>query len=133
MPIERRPASTTPATFPPKNGTSYKVRSGDTWGTIASANGLSALDLIKFNFGTTVPAEVNWCLRTWIGCRRTTFDKKNWIFSDDANPGLIFVPAKTGASPAPASPKPSAPAPAVPGVLAEETDVTAGPLRVNDA
>lgn len=131
MPIEKKPVS---ATFPPKTGISYKVRSGDTWGTIAVANGISVLDLIMFNFGFSPskkidPAEVNWCLRSWVGCKRTTFDKKNWIFSDDANPGLIFVPSKSTPPAKPLLPT----ATVVPALLAEEDDVTAGSLRVNDA
>jgi hypothetical protein len=137
MPIETKPTASVP--FPPKNGTAYKVRSGDTWGTIASANRIPPADLIKYNFGTVRPAEVNWCLRTLVGCKQATFDKKNYIFSDDARPGLIFLPAKgSGPAPAPAPASappttPRAPAPVTPAVLAEEEDVTAGDLRVNDA
>lgn len=72
---------------------------------------------------------MNWCLRSWVGCKRTTFDKKNWIFSDDANPGLIFVPQKSTSPSKPPLPTTTV----VPALLAEEDDVTAGSLRVNDA
>jgi len=140
MPIEHRPASL-PWPFPPKNGIPYRVHSGETWGTIAAANGISALDFIKFNFGALTSAEVNWCLRNLVGCKRTTFNGKNWIFSDNADPGLVYLPPKGSPVPAPppkppstSTPAPIAPNPGLPpGILAEEEDVTAGALSVNDA
>jgi len=132
MPIEKTPLKS-PA-FPPKNAAAHRVQSGETWGTIATARNVPVLDLIRFNFGTADPAEINFFLRTLVGCVRTTFDKKNWMFSDDATPGKIYYPAKAPAPPG-AMPEPplSGAAPLPAGVLASESDVTAGPLRVNDA
>jgi len=136
MPIERRPAS---VSFPPKGGTKHKVQSGQTWGTISAANGVPPADLIKFNFGTVNAPEVNWCLRTFVGCRHATFDKKNYIFSSDADPGFVYIPPKGAVPIGPPGQQPARGiksekmAAVTPAVVAQERDVTAGPLRVNDA
>lgn len=51
-------------------------------------------ELIYENFRTRNPSEVNWYLRNHVGCSRKTKDGLNWIFSNDANPGIIYVPER---------------------------------------
>ncbi len=92
MPIERTPRSPLPQNFHPNHGTAYHVQNGDNWSSIATRAGLNVAELIDFNFGTHEPAEVNWYLRRNVGCRRVTVDGKNYVFSSDANPGIVYLP-----------------------------------------
>ena len=66
--------------FVPEGYQYYDVKDGDTWITVATAHGIEPLDLILANFKTTVPREVNWYLREYVGCRTATRDNKNWTF-----------------------------------------------------
>jgi hypothetical protein len=94
MAIETAPRNPLPPNFHPENATSYRVRDGDTWNSVAQRAGVGAGELIYFNFHTHTPGEVNWYLRRVVGCRRTTADGNNYIFSSDATPGTIFVPRR---------------------------------------
>jgi hypothetical protein len=49
-------------------------------------------DLIRFNFKTNNPDEVNWYLRRNVGCNVPTPDGFNWTFSSSASPGIIYLP-----------------------------------------
>jgi len=93
MPLEKRPHNPI-APGPPVGGNQYRVKSGDDWFSVARANGLSAQDLIYFNFRTHDPQEVNFYLRTRVGCMKPTHDGHNWMFSSEANPGIIYLPPK---------------------------------------
>jgi hypothetical protein len=75
------------------------VHDGEDWGTIAAQYGMEAWKLIDLNFSTHDPSEVNYYLRTSVGCNRATRDNKNWIFSDSAIPGYIYVPARAPTPP----------------------------------
>lgn len=91
MPIEKplsNPGYIRPA------GIEYKVKTNDTWESVANANGISATALVHFNCGTTNSAEVNWYLHHKVGCTKPTHDGKNWMFSSDASPGVIHIPPK---------------------------------------
>lgn len=48
--------------------------------TIAESKGLDPADLVRFNFGTTDPAQINWYLREYVGCFNTTRDGYNYTF-----------------------------------------------------
>jgi hypothetical protein len=37
---------------------------------------------------------VNWYLRRYVGCTKVTADQKNWIFSANADPGIIYTPMR---------------------------------------
>lgn len=63
---EKPPAKEAP--FPPAGGIGYKVKDGETWGSVANMFGLDVKKLIKFNFQTDDPGEVNWYLRVKVGC-----------------------------------------------------------------
>lgn len=113
---ERRPASPN-LNYKPPGGAPYKVQTGDDWWKLAkrpdvAALGVDAPGLCQFNFGTRVAAEVNWYLRNKVGCSRTTTDKKNYIFSSDASPGIIYLPQAP--VPVPVPPPPVQPSPTPP-------------------
>ena len=88
--------------YRPSDGAPYKVTSTDDWWKLAArpeviAAGIDALGLCAYNFGTRVPAEINWYLRNKVGCVSCTADRKNYKFSLADSPGIIYLPkAKTG-------------------------------------
>jgi hypothetical protein len=92
MPIEKPPRN---PNYVPPGGMPYKVKTGEDLRSIAKGHGLSEAELIKFNFGTTDRAEVNWFLRRNVGCNKPTHDGKNWVFTSDAKPGLIYIPVQS--------------------------------------
>ncbi len=87
---ERQPAH--PLAVGPRPGKIYRVRNHETWESVARKHGVLVRELIANNCGPDVtPQEINWYLRTRIGCN-VTLDHKNWAFSDSANPGVIYIP-----------------------------------------
>ena len=95
--LETQP--TQPVHFPPDAGTAYRVRTGDSWESVARAHGLTAWALIEFNF-PVVRAEsnfqtkcrmVNWLLHRYVGCTRSA-DGNNYRFDAGDSPGLIYIP-----------------------------------------
>lgn len=94
MAIMSKPKKT--VTFPPPGPKhAHRVKDGDNWWSLQSQYGFADVwDLIRFNFGTEKPSEVNWCLKHFVGCVKETKDKKNFCFSSKANPGVIYIPAK---------------------------------------
>jgi uncharacterized protein YebE (UPF0316 family) len=49
--------------------------------------------LIEFNFKTRNPREVNWYLREYVGCVKTTQDGKNYTFEGaDPQKAAIYIP-----------------------------------------
>ena len=91
MPIERplsNPGYIRPA------GNPYKVKTNDTWESVARDHGIDGHTLVHFNCGTVSSAEVNWYLHYKVGCVRPTHDGKNWMFTSDASPGIIHIPPK---------------------------------------
>jgi hypothetical protein len=61
------------------------------WGRLASSAGMSAADLIRFNYKTTIPEVVNFHLQRNCGCKVATADGKNYRFPG-ASPGIVYVP-----------------------------------------
>jgi len=87
--------------YVPPNSEPCKVKGSDDWWKLAArpqvvAAGLNAMDLCFYNFQTRKAPEINWYLRNKVGCTKTTGDRKNYAFSDDASPGLVYLP-KAGA------------------------------------
>jgi hypothetical protein len=79
----------------------YKVRNRDTWITLSARykqyQWFDSTYLTWLNFGLngTEPFytdQVNWYLREYVGCRHSFDGGKNWAFTDDADPGYIFLP-----------------------------------------
>jgi hypothetical protein len=92
MPIEQLPVHKTPKNYVPPHSVQYKVKDGDSWVSLAQANGIDPWDLIEANFKTRSAPEVNWYLHHYVGCNVPTKDGKNWTFSSSASPGLIYIP-----------------------------------------
>lgn len=92
MAIEHMPRHPLPQNFRPKDGRPYRVKNGESWTSIANSAHIDVWKLIEFNFRTRNPDEVNWYLRRNVGCRRTTADGRNYIFSSDASPGVVYLP-----------------------------------------
>lgn len=92
MPIEKAPRNKIPKNYLPPSSQPYKVKDGDSFESIAQKFGMEEWELIYENFKTRDPAEVNWYLRNYVGCQKQTLDGSNWVFSSDANPGIIHIP-----------------------------------------
>jgi hypothetical protein len=95
MPIEKAPRIPLAINYIPTGSRPYRVKANDDLHSIAKANGISEAQLLKFNFNTTDAAEVNWYLRRTVGCKKATADGKNWMFTSDATPGIIYIPIAT--------------------------------------
>lgn len=96
MPIEKHPQYPLPPNYVPLNSVPYRVKTNDDLRSVARANGISYDDLVILNFKTVNPAEINWYLRRNVGCVQATHDRKNWMFTSDAQPGIIYLPPKNG-------------------------------------
>ena len=93
MPLESKPAKIAPV---PSWGTPYRVRDGDDWLSVARKFRVNVQSLIKHNFNTLNTNEVNWYLRTRVGCVAPSLKGWNWRFSSRANPGIIYIPETPG-------------------------------------
>lgn len=94
LPFESKPINPLPKNFIPPSSKPYKVQTGDSFTSLAKLHRMEVWELIYENFRTRDPAEVNWYLRHHIGCTKVTIDKKNYMFSTDATPGIIHIPAQ---------------------------------------
>lgn len=72
-------------------GIPYRVKPNDTWISVANFYRLNPKELIYFNFQTYNTDEVNWCLRTFVGCNTSIDGGKNWAFKG-ASIGIIYIP-----------------------------------------
>jgi len=95
--LEQKPLQA--VSFPPKGGDGYKVRTGDSWDSVAKANDLDTWALIEFNFPVvknepnfqTKCRMVNYLLRNYIGCSKSS-DGNNYRFDSSDSPGVIYIP-----------------------------------------
>jgi hypothetical protein len=62
------------------------------WRSVARKFAVDVKDLIFFNFLTNNPDEVNWYLSKYVGCTKISPSGNNWMFSNSANPGIIYIP-----------------------------------------
>lgn len=98
---EKMPRNQVSKVKPPEKSIAYPVASGQNWKSIAQDHRVDAWGLIKFNFQTTNPDEVNWYLREYVGCHEPTPDRMNWRFSNDCKSkypvwsGKIYIPTET--------------------------------------
>lgn len=92
MPIESKPASPVQKGYHPQGYRIHHVKATESFETVAKHYGLETWELIYENFKTRKEAEVNWYLRNYVGCKNITSDGHNYIFSDDDQPGVIYVP-----------------------------------------
>ena len=83
--------------YVPPDSRPYKVTPDDNWWTLAERSdvkfsGMSANDLCYFNFKTRKPSEINWYLHHKVGCRTTTRDGYNYVFTAADTPGIVYLP-----------------------------------------
>lgn len=62
------------------------------WGSVAQKFGVGVKELIYFNFMTDDPDVVNWYLHHYVGCKKVSPSGNNWMFSNGASPGIIYIP-----------------------------------------
>lgn len=70
----------------------HRVQTGETLAGIAAANDMSWRELAEFNWGTSVPREVNRFLRDRVGCWKKTPDGLNYQFTSEDEPGVVYIP-----------------------------------------
>jgi len=70
----------------------YKVKKGDSLESLADKAGITWQELARFNWGTDVPEKINEYLRNKVGCFKKTEDQNNYIFSNEDDPGIIYIP-----------------------------------------
>jgi hypothetical protein len=99
---EKRPLNPVNPWLQPPDTYKYKVKTGDTWLTLGAINNhqFGESQLIWINFGLSpldhfYTEQVNWYLREYVGCRHSLDNGRNWAFTDDADPGYIFLPYPT--------------------------------------
>jgi hypothetical protein len=92
-PIElgRPPKNPLKPSFVPPGCRPHKVQDGEDWHTVANVNYLDVNALVFVNFYTNNTDEVNWYLRHRVGCH-VSRDGRNYAFSSDAKPGIIYIP-----------------------------------------
>ena len=94
MPIEKIPAQLIHRGYIPSDFRPHKIKNGDSWNTLAKLHDMEVWELIYENFKTRNPSEINWYLKNFVGCVDKTTDGHNWIFSENAKPGIVYVPVQ---------------------------------------
>lgn len=92
MANEKVPLNPVPKTYIPTSSKSHKVRKGDTLRKIAKKAGITLLELVEYNWKTIIPAEINWYLKNFVGCKKEV--DGNYVLDSWATPGagIIYVP-----------------------------------------
>jgi hypothetical protein len=90
-----------PPEWPPKGAREYSVLDSDDWWKVAAREHLDVWELIKFNFQTHVPEEVNWYLRELVGCRHSKDGLNYAFFGADPKKRKIYLPVVPPPPPAP--------------------------------
>ncbi len=82
MPVEMKKPAKLRYPWPPLDADfAREVSLQDNWASLtAQASRSDPWDIIKFNFDTTDPREVNWYLANWVGCTVVSADGKNLRF-----------------------------------------------------
>jgi hypothetical protein len=70
----------------------HHVQDGESIESLAQEANITPGELARFNWGTDDPKMINRFLRTRVGCTKRTKDGKNFIFSSEDDPGLIYIP-----------------------------------------
>jgi hypothetical protein len=70
----------------------HKVQTGETLDSLAKDNGITWHELAFFNWGTSVPRQINEHLRDSVGCSKKTADGQNYLFDSEDEPGIVFIP-----------------------------------------
>lgn len=98
--ISPTPVEPAPPNAPPPNLSSatlaeieaHKVQTGETIDSLARGANLTWQQLSLFNWGTSVPEQINEHLRDEVGCTKKTADGYNYVFTSDDDPGIVFIP-----------------------------------------
>lgn len=80
------------ADFTFKNYEEHEVKTDDTLDKLARGAGVSWRQLAMFNWGVESAREINRCLHEYVGCRHRTRNGKNFIFTSEDDPGIIYLP-----------------------------------------
>ncbi len=120
MPAEERPNPVVPTTFVPQ-GTRIRVKTGQSWVSIAKDLKIDPWDLIEFNFPGTKKIKhidfqracrnVNWYLHFYVGCEVSMDERRNFAFTTGLTKGQgawkgghIYIPPSKPSSPPPPPP-----------------------------
>ncbi|TWT42188.1 hypothetical protein RAS1_33180 [Phycisphaerae bacterium RAS1] len=76
------------------NVEAHKVSTGETLQSLAESNGLTWQQLAQFNWGTSVPDEINKKLHDEVGCTQKAADGVNYRFDDADSPGIVRIPTR---------------------------------------
>lgn len=91
-----KPPTSVPALahWPPEGHRGWhRVKLGENWLSVAMFKLIPDVwDLIYFNFRTMDPKEVNTYLRHYVGCWKSAPDGKNFRFTDEDDPGHVYIP-----------------------------------------
>ena len=93
MAKQRAPKNPLPPNYIPPAAQRHEVVAGESLASIAQANGMTENELNIFNFGTTVPEEINWYLEHRVKCKKQTHDHMNWMFTTESPRLFIYLPA----------------------------------------
>lgn len=103
--IEKEPATRAP--WPPlaENDTLFRhpkphplhKNKKEWFGSIAKLYAVGPLELIKYNFLTKDPKEINWYLREYVGCDQLSPDRRSYSFvglehDEASNRGVVYIP-----------------------------------------
>ncbi len=72
--------------------TAHRVQSGDSFVSLAAKYGFTdPWDIIRYNYGTKDPEEVNWYLQELVGCTKSK-DGLNYSFDSSDKFGTVYIP-----------------------------------------
>lgn len=69
----------------------HKVKTGESILSLATKAGMTWQELSLFNWGTSVPDQINKHLANDVGCTNKV-DKYNYRFDDNDDPGIMYIP-----------------------------------------
>lgn len=81
-----------PEDWQPNHSVEYRVKDLDTWESVAQRFNVDVDNLVRFNFVTNDPDEVNWYLKRYVGRVSPSPSGLNWAFNRKAKPGKIYIP-----------------------------------------
>ncbi len=73
--------------------TEHKVAEGETFDSIAEANGSTFRDLAFFNWGEYERKKIRKLMERDIGCSQKTPDGRDYQFTGEEDPGIVYIPA----------------------------------------
>jgi hypothetical protein len=83
--------------YRPAQSLVHRLSDGENWEKLAARYKREAKQIMRDNFGTTDPYEVNWYLGRYVKCDKATADRYNWRFSTSSRggggvrPGILYI------------------------------------------